>query len=84
MKAAEFAGALGDVKEQYIQEALTYKPKKKAIYFVRAAVAACLCIAILGGVFVNFSRIEPSSNFFDKVLVDGTHDHYQTTGQAYC
>lgn len=82
MKAAEFSAALGDVKDAYIQEALTYKPKK-TIYFVRAAVAACLCIAILGGLFVNFNRTELSSNFFDKVLVDGTHSHYQPTGQTY-
>lgn len=51
MKAAEFSRALWDVKDEYIQEALTYKPKKKTVYFLLAAVAACLCIAILGGVF---------------------------------
>lgn len=57
MKAAEFSAALGDVKDAYIQEALTYKPKK-TIYFVRAAVAACLCIAILGGVLARYNKVE--------------------------
>ncbi len=58
MKAAEFSAALGDVKDAYIQETLTYKPKKKRIYFVRAAVAACLCIAILGGVLAYYKPDE--------------------------
>lgn len=58
MKAAELSAALWDVKDAYIQEALTYKPNKKTVYFLRAAVAACLCIAILGGVFTRFDKAE--------------------------
>jgi len=79
MKAAEFSAALGDVKDAYIQEALTYKPKK-TIYFVRAAVAACLCIAILGGLFAHFYPAEEKVFSFDKVLTKGFVEGVQPTG----
>lgn len=46
MNAKEVSQALGDVKEEFITEALTYKRKPLPLWFPLAAVAACLCLLI--------------------------------------
>ena len=46
MNAKEVSEALGDVNEQFIAEAITYKRKKLPLWFPIAAVAACLCLLI--------------------------------------
>lgn len=46
MNAKEVSEALGDVKETFIAEAMTYKRKKLPLWFPIAAVAACLCLLI--------------------------------------
>lgn len=46
MNAKDVSEALGDVCEQFIAEALTYKRKKLPLWFPVAAVAACLCLLI--------------------------------------
>ena len=51
MKADKIMNAIGNVDDRYITEAMEYKVKKKPIWLFKAAVTACLCIAILGGVF---------------------------------
>jgi len=48
MKADKIMNAIGNVDDRYITEAMEYKVKKKPIWLFKAAVAACLCIAILG------------------------------------
>ena len=46
MNANEVSQALGDVKEEFIAEALTYRRKRLPLWFPLAAAAACLCLLI--------------------------------------
>ena len=51
MKADKIMKAIGNVDDCYITEAMEYRVKKKPVWLWKAAVAACLCIAIIGGAF---------------------------------
>ena len=46
MNVKDISEALGDVKEKFIAEALTYKQKPLPLWFPFVAAAACLCLLI--------------------------------------
>lgn len=51
MKAEMISEALGEIDERYVIQAMEFKRKTKRVHFLRAAMAACLCIGIICGVF---------------------------------
>ena len=54
MTAKKFSAALGGIGESYIDEAVSYVPKRKKNTWVKwAAIAACLSLMIAGGLFGN-------------------------------
>lgn len=49
MNAKEFSNALGEVNDKYVSEAIQYKAKKKKPVLLKwVAMAACLCIVLIG------------------------------------
>ena len=54
MTAKKFSAALGGIGESYIDEAVSYVPKRKKNTWVKwVSVAACLSLMIAGGLFGN-------------------------------
>lgn len=53
MNAKKFSMALGNVRDDYISEAISYsRPRRRIAWQKYAAIAACLCIAAVGAVAV--------------------------------
>lgn len=50
MNATQFSSALGKVNDKYIIEAVTCERKKKSSWLKLGALAACLCLVIIGSV----------------------------------
>lgn len=64
MKAKKFSEALGNVREEYVSEAIAYQSKHKSRNWVKlGAAAACLCLII--GIFQLFS--------FDNAMIVTAH-----------
>ena len=57
MNTKKFSSALGNVDENYIDEAVNYTPKRKKNTWVKwVSIAACLSLIVLGGIFGNLFR----------------------------
>ncbi len=75
MNAKKFSEALGNVREDYVNEAATYRRSSKSLSWVKwGAAAACLCLVVAGsGVLIHRNLNKPvSSNESDTVLGGGT------------
>lgn len=81
MKADKIMNAIGNVDDRYITEAMEYKVKKKPIWLLKAAVAACLCIAILGG-GLAFTAVAKERDYYkSKVTSVGLIDQGDNPAQ---
>ncbi|MBQ5602004.1 MAG: hypothetical protein IIU77_04195 [Clostridia bacterium] len=57
MNTKKFSNALGNIGENYIDEAVTYTQKKKKNTWIKyIAIAACLSLIVMGGVFGSLFR----------------------------
>lgn len=50
MNAQQLSGALGKVHDRYVMEAVAYRRKKQTVWLRWGAVAACLCLCVVGAV----------------------------------
>lgn len=48
MTAKTFSVVLGEINEKYLNEAISYKAKKKNGRLKWGAIAACLCLVVIG------------------------------------
>ncbi len=74
MNAKKFSEALGNVREDYVNEAATYRRSSKSLSWVKwGAVAACLCLVAAGsGVLIHKNFNKPvTSNVSDDDTVLG-------------
>lgn len=79
MKATRFSSALGKVNDKYIMEAVTYERKKKSGWLKWGAMAACLCLVIVG-VLDTLGRFDYSfkagCGATPGTIVDGIYYYY--------
>lgn len=71
MNAKKFSEALGNVRDDYVNEAATYKRSSKSLSRVKwGAAAACLCLVVAGsGVLIHRNLNKPiSSNESDQIV----------------
>lgn len=66
MNSEKFSGAMNEVDSKYVDEAIQYKGKKAQkmpIWVKCGAMAACLCLMIVGGVMIsrNGNPVTPNS-----------------------
>ena len=58
MTTKKFSNALGNIGENYINEAATYSGKRKKETWVKwVSIAACLSLVVAGGIFGNIFNI---------------------------
>lgn len=58
MTARQFSEALGGVDTRYVTEAMNYNAAlRRRAWIIRAAAAACICIALLGAAFSTGQQI---------------------------
>ena len=51
MNVKKFSNAMSELDTKYVDEALNYKKKAKKPGWIKwGAMAACLCVAIIGGI----------------------------------
>ncbi len=75
MNAKKFSEALGNVREDYVNEAAAYRRSSKSLSWVKwGAAAACLCLVAAGsGILIHRNFNKPvSSNGSDTFLGGGT------------
>ncbi|WP_262395044.1 hypothetical protein [Youxingia wuxianensis] len=67
MNSKKFSEAMNEIDDKYVDEAIQYKKKKpqKPIWIKWGAMAACLCLVIIGGVMFtqNNNNIAPNPDF---------------------
>lgn len=69
MTTKKFSNALGNISEDYINEAVTYTPKRKKNTWVKwAAIAASLSLIVIGGFFGNVYRTPDTPDNGNNVL----------------
>ena len=76
MTAKTFSVVLGEINEKYLNEAISYKAKKKNGWLKWGAIAACLCLVVIGA-FVAPNLIGEQSveqpmgqGFFNATVVE--------------
>ena len=71
MNAKKFSDAMSEFDTKYVDEALNYKKKAKKLIWVKwGAIAACLCLVIIG------SFVMPN-------ILDGNHDNPNVMPATY-
>ena len=69
MKTSRFSEAFGNIPEDLVSEAVTYKSTSKKKSFIKwGAMAACLCLLVMGGVFGNLFRSPDVPNNGNNIL----------------
>ena len=69
MKTSRISEAFGNIPEDLVSEAVTYKSASKKKSFIKwGAVAACLCLLVMGGVFGNLFRSHDVPNNGNNIL----------------
>lgn len=54
MNTKEFSEAMNEINSRYIEEAVNYKQKaKNPVWFKWGAMAACVCVMVIGGVILT-------------------------------
>ncbi len=73
MKAEKFSEALGNVREDYINEASTYNRSSKSRSWIKwGAAAACLCLVAAGsGVLISRNFNKPVTGNENDITIDG-------------
>lgn len=73
MNAKKFSEALGNVREDYVNEAATYRRAGKSLSWVKwGAVAACLCLVAAGsGVLIHRNFNKPVSGNDSNIIAGG-------------
>ena len=56
MNAVQFSHALGKVNDKYIIEAITYERKKKSGWLKWGAMAACICLCVVGAISIFYPK----------------------------
>ena len=79
MNGKDVSEALGDVNEQFIAEAHTYKRKKLPLWFPVAAVAACLCL-LIGLIAPGISHTDLSPTGMPTMAPTGMYFAYFSDG----
>ena len=79
MNSNEISQALGDVSEQFIAEALTYKRKKLPLWYPFAAVAACLCL-LIGLLMPGIGQTDPAPTEMPTMAPTGQYYAYFSEG----
>lgn len=73
MNKKKFSEAMTEVNDKYYEEAAHYERKrKKPIWLKWGAVAACLCLVVVGGIFFNFHNKQDFNSMIAKNGTDNT------------
>lgn len=72
MSGKEMLEAMGHIEERLIHEAETVTPAKPMVWLRRCALAACLCIAVLGA-FSLGRLLQGEGEAKNEALADDTH-----------
>ena len=69
MTTKKFSNVLGNISENYINEAVTYTQKKKKNTWIKyIAIAACLSFIVMGGVFGSLFRSPDTPDNANNVM----------------
>ena len=69
MKTSRISEAFGNIPEDLVSEAVTYKSTSKKKSFIKwGAIAACLCLLVMGGAFGNLFRSPDVPNNGNNIL----------------
>ena len=85
MTTKKFSNALGNVGENYIDEAVNYTAKKKSNAWVKwMSAAACISIIVMGGIFGNLFRSPdspaiPNNNIMSLFVIAVHAENGETT-----
>ena len=73
MKREKFCELLGEINENYVKEAETIKKAKKPVWVKWGAMAACLCLVVVGAVLpmTNNDTPMPSQEELPPVIDEG-------------
>ncbi len=73
MNAKKFSEALGNVRDDYVNEAATYQHSSKSLSWVKwGAAAACLCLVVAGsGVLIHRNLNKPVTSNVSDIPTDG-------------
>lgn len=73
MRKEEFAEVLGDINENYVKEARAPKKAKKHSWIKWCAMAACLCLVVVGAFIAPDLRREPDGAGVQQGGIPGTN-----------
>lgn len=76
MNAKNFSEALGNVRDDYVNEAATYRHSSKSLSWVKwGAAAACLCLVVAGsGVLIHRNLNKPINSNESNITLSGVAD----------
>lgn len=78
MTTKKFSNALGNIGENYINEAVTYTQKRKKNTWIKwVSIAACLSLIVMGGVFGNVFRSPDTHDNGNNIM-----SHFMITAHA--
>lgn len=88
MKTPRLSDAIGNIPEDLISEAVTYKRVSKKKSFIRwGAIAACLTLVVMGGIIGHLLRSPdtpdvPKDNIVDSIMSYFTITAYAANGES--
>lgn len=83
MTTKKFSNALGNIGENYINEAVTYTQKRKKNTWVKyIAIAACLSLIVMGGVFGSLFRSPDTPDNENNVMSYFAITAYAANGES--
>ena len=80
MRKEEFAEVFGEINENYVKEAETIKKAKKPVWVKWGAMAACLCLVVVGAfvapALIGEQNVEQpmGQGFFNAVVLEIEND----------
>ena len=70
MKAKKFSEALGNVRDEYVSEAIAYQSKRKSRSWLKwGVVAACLCLIMVATIPLWRGNFVSNQGNEDKIIV---------------
>ena len=83
MTTKKFSNALGNIGENYIDEAASYTAKKKSNAWVKwISIAACLSLIVIGGVFGNVFRTPDTPDVPEDNIINNIMSYFTITVHA--
>lgn len=73
MNTKKFSEAMGEIDSKYVEKSANYRPKQKKHGWVKwVSMAACLCLAVVGGILFNSHSTQDFNSMIAKNGTDNT------------